>query len=229
MRDTLIYEGIWWFAADPNQKFLGTLTFDQFKGGTLSLTGEPQRHNGVKLILGKTTEGQKVTLDECSFSNQFTDLSDIEKTVFRVKRIFLGEHFQKSEDIKFEKVIVEYSNLDKRINKGSLQGSFRYSNGKENFIKYSNTEGIRTRVNDNTILQIAAKPQISYPTHEHREASIKEKIGIIFELSSDNNTKEYNTLIHIVPDFLNLVIPYDVVTLSIVGIIRAQIDPNNKV
>ena len=127
----------------PENKIAGRLSFDPAAGGHLELLGafaysrtedSDQRYeliHGAVLIKGR---GQyKVTLWDC----------DIEwgegnaETHLRVKVILWTSHFwfDDSEDIQFEKIVVNYTYLDDWMRKGNFKSHLEHFDGQRKFKK----------------------------------------------------------------------------------------------
>jgi len=78
--DAFDYGGFWWNPRQPNERWPGTLHFDQTDGATLSviIPGESQKSElfhqlrSYEIILGLTTESKAVTLFQC-FDRSATD------------------------------------------------------------------------------------------------------------------------------------------------------------
>jgi hypothetical protein len=104
MLEQLDYEGKWWLPNKPNDPFPGSLTFSQDKGAVLSLMGsfdligeDISKH---ELILGETSDGKKITVvGKLSYSIYPYASS---RSLIEFQRIFLGVHFLRPEDIKFD-------------------------------------------------------------------------------------------------------------------------------
>jgi hypothetical protein len=137
--DELLVNGEWWFS-NSNIRFSGKLSFNFKDGGKLTIFGseEPfmrldtsgtpsqqaeesgesdrvcKRKKETTLLLGNSTNGEKITVLASSTpihkSVRREHYSYCERE-FKIDFIFLGIHFEKVENIKFEDVLVEYSGL----------------------------------------------------------------------------------------------------------------------
>lgn len=144
-------KGEWWFPND-NVKFNGELIFNSKEVGKLTLYGPVEsftisdinrdqlektkqnveksniceRKDGNILILGKSDDEEKLTLLSTQSLEQRSAIrqnySFAEKE-FKIDFIFTDIHFEKIEDIKFDSILVEYSNSSKWLADNNLRGS----------------------------------------------------------------------------------------------------------
>jgi hypothetical protein len=150
MIEELNLEGKWWLPDRYNEKFDGSLTIDQQqKRGVLSIMSGPNfltSEMGAKakhdIILGETSEGQKVTLNNCQGLDRRDYGNDLGKYSITAENILLGGYFETRADIIFRSIYVTYRGskinywFDKRFGVG---GSFNSSESseKESFIRYT--------------------------------------------------------------------------------------------
>jgi hypothetical protein len=118
-------EGIWWLPENPDNYFSGILKFDPVKGAKLELTGsfDEDRVLGIPLetddpnksiILGVISR-KEVTLHKCYEFYSSSSSPGIQVSHFDVRTVYLGHHFEKEEDIKFNSISVNYSNLNEWV------------------------------------------------------------------------------------------------------------------
>jgi hypothetical protein len=108
--------GFWWLPSNPDDKVPGILTFSNSDGISLSLMGYfeditdtgSSNHNNYPVILG-VTQKKWVTLYEGVFSHM--SFPGYISQEYRVEKAFIGAHFTNSEEMRFHKIIVEYSYL----------------------------------------------------------------------------------------------------------------------
>lgn len=113
------YQGYWWLPDTPDNRVPGTLVFDPEAGASLELLGSLQGLDGVtlpldpELILGISSDGKSITLKECSRTMGAVSFGGgFATSTFSADMVFVGEHFEQTEDVGFERLIVEYLHLD---------------------------------------------------------------------------------------------------------------------
>jgi hypothetical protein len=120
--------GFWWLPDDPDNRVAGILHYDPVKGIKLELLGflkvddyRVTRCNEfisyVDIILGDTSKGQ-VTCYQC-YQRSRTFFGNSESN-FDVSVIFTGHHFEKVDDIVFDRISVKYLNLERWVAKSGF-------------------------------------------------------------------------------------------------------------
>ncbi len=120
-------KGIWWLPEDPENTYYGALSFDPINGGLLEAMKLSNR-NGLFFgrkprekidIIHGSVHGSLVTLRSCYVINLKHDIrSGFSEAQILVNYIYMGHHFDKVEDIVFEKLSLSYTHLDEWINRG---------------------------------------------------------------------------------------------------------------
>jgi ApeA-like protein len=197
--DALLIDGQWWMA-NSDIKFNGKLTFNSKEGGTLKIFGsaEPfmkldtsrtlsqakeessesekilKSRNGTILLLGDSIDGKKITVlasdspEEKSIMRK--DYSYCERE-FRVQFIFLGIHFEKVEDVRFEYIMVEYSCLENWLSDRELAGrTTSYpSKSEHKYVVEHNYGKIKEfNINDICSIQMLSHPDITIKFGEEK-------------------------------------------------------------
>jgi hypothetical protein len=112
------HHGIWWIPEQSDKKVSGTLRFYPADNASLDLIGsfkdvtELNIFQQPNIILGLTSDGKKVTLHKCYESKSSLSMPGFLKTSFVVSVVFIGHHFERKEDIIFDSLSLNYSNLD---------------------------------------------------------------------------------------------------------------------
>ena len=122
-------KGKWWIPEKPEDKLYGSLKFKHNNHILLELNGLFEKKSTSQrlkpeIILGITSEGKEVTLfqsyeSESSESRiDFNSGSDerIGKQNFRCEYMFVGEHFNRPEDIVFKYLATDFTYLDQWLN-----------------------------------------------------------------------------------------------------------------
>lgn len=110
--ETISYKGKWWLPSNK-QKETGILRIIKDKEIKLELDYFINIKTGVKtsplenfeIILGETTNGEKITLLNCWAAEFFGKF-------FNIEFVFVGEHFNSLKDIKFKSMEFKYSYLN---------------------------------------------------------------------------------------------------------------------
>lgn len=104
--------GIWWIPSNPEIQVSGLLKFSSSTGIRLELIGSLQEHSKVNcpIILG-VTQGKLITLYGSKVSDSRSSAPGFESEKYTVKTAFIGAHFSAPDEIKFNRVAVEYSYL----------------------------------------------------------------------------------------------------------------------
>ena len=117
--DRFEYRGYWWLPDTPDNRVPGTLVFDPEEGTNLDLLGSLRGLEGVsapldpELILGTSSDGRSITLKECSRDTGTLSIgAGFSTSSFSADMVIVGEHFERPEDVGFERLIIEYLHLD---------------------------------------------------------------------------------------------------------------------
>lgn len=115
--ELLEHIGFWWLPSNPENQVPGILKSSDKDGIRLELLGsfgtvkQLLEDSSYEIILGFTKEGKLLTLVEAVTLNSTLPCPGISSQKYRVSLAFLGVHFNKSEEIKFFKLEVEYTYL----------------------------------------------------------------------------------------------------------------------
>ena len=218
--------GIWWAAENPESKISGKLIFRKGKRLELQLTGHPEDleafSKSASVILGNTSKG-RITLHGSFFVIQeFMSSFGLSSRSLYVDKAFVGEHFQRAEDIKFSNLIVQYSYLNEWL---GIHGF--YPAPSEDFdvvIKYKRPDSIKAVVGDYEI-NIIFGFETSYSIMEP-EVNFKQKAFI--EIKPLKNSllsfDEYQEIMQSIQNFLSFALSKPVYPLDVKG----RIDESEK-
>lgn len=113
------YQGHWWTPEQPDEKLPGILRFDPEGGATLSLFGSlraPEGEDEGVPILGHSIENTPITLTSLiwppSIPGMPSGTSRFGTSTVDAGMVIVGEHFEREEEVEFERLIVEYLHLD---------------------------------------------------------------------------------------------------------------------
>lgn len=121
-------EGEWWLPSNPTKKLYGKLTFSKETWPKLELNGVLEEYSVLtvfdfsinampfkhEIILGLSKKGENVTAVNCQGYPSL--LNGFDSSTFTVSKIFVGLHFEKEEDIKFNSLTISFSFLDQWVN-----------------------------------------------------------------------------------------------------------------
>lgn len=125
MNERFEYQGYWWLPEEPEERVPGTLKFSPDEEVTLNLVGSfrgikgssgtmadlfPSSESG--LILGFSVNGKAITLRNCNMTRGSLRMPGFATSTYSSDMVFVGEHFERPEDIGFEGLSVEYAHLE---------------------------------------------------------------------------------------------------------------------
>ena len=196
------YEGIWWLPESSNYKIQGTLKFDPVRGARLEVKF-PFPNKEFKIVLG-TINGMPITLYKFCKHRQFT-------TIVEVDVIFIGIYFEKEEDIIFNSISVNYSNLEEWTGIDVFQIEKLENELK---ITYKPPQRIKAQINDFTIcLDYELKRQVD----RKKEITLKHTAFIKIEPNNPLNFNNYLKILNNLQNFLSFAMKKPVYPLLIKG------------
>lgn len=221
------YKGIWWLPDKPDKEVTGTLRFTPVGGAILDLIGSFQDIENMnkklkpEIILGVSSNGKNITLYKCFETKSSFNFSGFQTSSFYADLVFIGAHFQKSEDIKFKSIFVHYLHLDEWVNISGFDIKHLWEE-KEVIIKYKLPEPFRADINDG--LKIYINFQFTWQSFSfvQKETTIKQKTEIKIETSEDKSFEDYRKIIYHIQKFLTLGIMEPVHPLAITGLTEAN-------
>jgi ApeA N-terminal domain 1 len=128
MMERFEHQGYWWLPDRSEEKVPGTLTFDPDDGASLDLLGSLKGLEGTvdplepEIILGLSSEGKHITLKGCGKTRGTLRFGGgFSTSAFAVSIVFVGEHFERPEDVGFERLVVEYLHLEAWAHQSGIQ------------------------------------------------------------------------------------------------------------
>ena len=224
MMDKFEYEGIWWLPDKPEKQVSGTLRFTPNEGAILDLIGsfkdtkEINKMLELEIILGISSNGKNITLHKCFETKSNVSVPRLLTSSFYANEVFVGAHFQKSEDIKFRELSICYSYLDEWVNISGF--NIQYPDKREVVIKYKQPEPIQASIGEDCKMFIDFQVTIV-----QKEASIKQRTYIRIEPSVEKSLEEYWNIMRDIQNFLSLGVTEPVYPLTITGITEANNSP----
>ena len=127
MSEKFEFKGIWWLPDKPEEQISGTLRFVAAEGAVLELIGsfkDLQDMNKIlepEIILGISSNGKNITLYKCFETKSTISFPGFQTSSFYGNVVFVGVHFQKAEEIKFNNLSIHYLHLDEWILDSSIK------------------------------------------------------------------------------------------------------------
>jgi hypothetical protein len=113
------YQGHWWSPEEPDEKLPGILRFDPEEGTSLNLFGSlrtPEGDADKIPILGLSMDNTPITLTNLIRPPSIPGIPSgtlrFGSSTVTAGMVIVGEHFEREEDIGFERLMVEYLHLD---------------------------------------------------------------------------------------------------------------------
>jgi len=221
------YKGVWWLPSKPGKKVSGTLGFTPNEGAILDLIGSFKDIKDINqilnpdIILGVSSNGKNITLYKCFETRSSLSLPGLLTSSFYASVVFVGVHFEKTEDIKFESLSIHCSYLDDWVNISGFNIQ-HLSDKKELLIKYKWPESIQVSVNDDLKISIVVHADLPTISVVQKEACIKQKTFIRIEPSKAKSLEEYWSIMYHIQNFLSFGVTEPVHPLAIEGITEAH-------
>lgn len=227
------YKGIWWLPDKPEKQVSGTLRFSPHEGAILDLIGSFEDINDFRqilnpdIILGVSSDGKNITLYKCFEITSKVSIPGLQTSSIIASVVFVGVHFKKTEDMKFESLSIHYSHLDEwaNISGFKMRDFYRSSEKKDKktwLIKYELPEPVEAKVNDDLKISLVIRAFLPTLSLVQKEAYIKQKTFVKIEPSKAKPLEEYWNIMSLFQDFLSLGVLEAVYPLSIRGITEAN-------
>lgn len=223
------YKGIWWLPDRPEKQVSGTLTFTPDEGANLDLMGSFKDTVNMnitlkpEIILGVSSKGEYITLYKCFETNSTTSFPRFQTSSrFLANLVFVGVHFQKSEDISFKSISVHYLHLDEWVN---ISGFDIKSWGeKEVIIKYKLPKSFQAKISSGFKVSINFRRKVSSCSFGQKEVTIKQNTEIKIETSEEKPFEDFREIIYHIQNLLTLGITEPVYPLSITGLTEVNVE-----
>ncbi len=217
------YKGIWWLPDKPEEQISGTLRFAAAEGAVLELIGsfkDLQDMNKIlepEIILGISSNGKNITLYKCFETKSTISFPGFQTSSFYGNVVFVGVHFQKAEEIKFNNLSIHYLHLDEWINTSGFDIKYLREEN-EIIIKYKLPEPFQATISDELKILINFRSEGSTFSYFQKEATIKQTTEIEVETPEAKPFEDYIKIMYQIQNFLTLGITEPVYPLAIDGI-----------
>jgi len=215
------YSGKWWLPEIPDGKMFGTLRFDPEKNIKLELKGpfkdidKPNTIQNPKIILGETSNGKQVTLYKCYGSTPIFPISFWSEISLVISFVFIGHHFEKEEDIIFDTMSLNYSNLDEWVGINGLSAKWGESPQGYSYVSridYIYPQKIEIQLKD---FNIALNYMLSFNGITRFEYKLKQTNTLKIETFKPTDFHSYMNICNNFQNFLSLAEGEAVYPLSI--------------
>lgn len=169
-----------------------------------------------EIILGISSNGKNITLYNCFETKSSFSVPGFQTSSFYADMVFIGAHFQKSENIKFKSISVHYSHLDEWANISGVDIPPPLSE-REVVIKYKLPEPIKASINDDYTIHIIIKAKGPTLSVVQKEVSITQKTYIQIKALEEKSFEEYMKVMYHIQNFLSLGVMEPVYPLIIEG------------
>src|SRR5690606_33159699 len=117
MDDNIRWKGYFFHPSKKDDRLPGLLTFSQANGVELELFGHFETVRSVSsrehtILLGFTSEGKKLTLLNCFEGSRGMSMPGFPTSTYSAIYLFVGQHFDTVEDIKFNSCAIEYQDIN---------------------------------------------------------------------------------------------------------------------
>ncbi len=233
MIEEFTHEGKWFLPDRPRKRILGTLTYAPEEGATLNLKGAFVSFDDVQkgqassdIILGVTSEGEKVTLFDCFVTNY--QFGKPEWSSYYVNRVFHGAHFKSKDDIKLNTLYVRYLYLDEWVNVDGFDIDYKnLDTDMEISVEYKRPDPIKVFESDDYKISIVFSVNGPTLSFVQTEASIKQQAYIKIEFPKDRPFSECDAISYHIRNLLNLSTRQPVYAIETTGKTRANKQKRN--
>ncbi|HJU13267.1 MAG TPA: HEPN domain-containing protein [Candidatus Nitrosotalea sp.] len=220
-------KGYWWFPDTPDKKLPGTLYYspdDMHLELIGSLTDITQFHKQFEheIILGFTTNGKPVTLYKCYTSNFSMSHPSIPTTSYRAIFYFVGMHFSKEEDIKFNQVSTHLIHFDEWMGISGFFSDVDDILANKVRILYSQPPAIKFELNEQFSITIGFGYSVNSKLHDEKEQRITQKIAINIEAKSEVSFFEFQKILSDIRQFLGLACLNPIYPLEVNGFTKSN-------
>ena len=215
------YKGSWWLPEKPSTIITGSLQFEANGRMTLELLGaltdaKQPRPQSVPLILGKSTEGESITLYGCIQTNTSFGIEGVRTSTFYVVGVLIGAYFQRPESIVFGSIAVTFPQLDNWI--GASGAGVDFPDRQTLVITKKSSPLVTAALRD-------AKISIAFQFAEYignDAISVKYVPSITIEMTNEIQLRKLLDLLYHLRNFFALAVCHPVYPESIDGFTEAQ-------
>lgn len=212
-----------WIIPQKGECISGILEVFEDGSSELELIGSFGSLNYYPIIIGITSSGRKITLYNCYATNRAFSSGGFKTEKLTVNIVFDGVHFENKDELKFNEVMVNYSNLEEWFGVNNIK--VESDDNKENFTataKYYSEGSPEVEVADNIKLKI--KNFTKFPSRKlvQIDANFKEESFISIYSDSLIDFFECMDIHNCMRNFLSLGVGNPVDIRNIKGVIYKE-------
>jgi len=217
------YDGIWWLPEKPDNKVSGKLKFHPVEGLKLQLIGSFKELKDLNtflqplIILGITSNGKVITLYRCYESQSHMNVPGFLSSSFIASFAFLGCHFEKEEEIRFDFLSLNYSHLEEWTGITGFQENWKIDS-KNHFKKYeviySFPEKVEAKIGN---LSISFDYNFTWGGDKLKEVKLRHTTFIKIKPNKSLHFNNYQDVCYHIQNFLSLAIGKAVFPIIIKG------------
>lgn len=201
------YEGIWWLPDKPEKQVSGTLRYSPTGGATLDLIGSfkelPDMMSPpleLDMILGVSSDGKVITLYKCFETGSKWTSAGLLSTSFYANIVFVGWHFPKPEDLRFNNLSINYSYLEEWTGITGFTWHLQ-EEPKRYGVNYEFPPPVESKVDD---FKISFDYQFKASGDRLREFNLQHTTFIQIEPENELHFEEYDGMLYHIQNFLSL-------------------------
>ncbi|TBR12259.1 MAG: hypothetical protein EPO62_00400 [Candidatus Nitrosotenuis sp.] len=220
-------DGYWWFPEKPDNKVAGTLYYSSDAMrlelmGTLTDVKQHLKQFEYPIIHGISTKGQQITLHKCYASSFSMGYPSFATSKYAILQLFIGLHFQKEDNIKFNKVYAYLTHFDEWM---GVSGFFTEPNSiKENdfHISYSPPKEIKFEIDTKFAISIWFGFNMHTENMGVKEQSIKQNISISIDAKEELQFAQFMNILADIRNFLGLACLNPIYPLEVKGLTKSN-------
>lgn len=226
------YKGKWWIPSESTHEIDGTLKINSNGSGTLELRGElitqdfsefPPTSEEVEIILGRASDGTKITLNNCHLVATSHSPEGFPTQSFDIEKNFLNVHFSTKDEISFKKIIVEFKHFEYLIKSTRIHVIKSPQTADEITINSIRREEIPLFSVNGLIIKIIIDVHSNIIQYPIREITLKETPYIVIESDIERKYADYLKIIDKLQSFFTFCLLKTVYPMKIYGESAASI------
>lgn len=223
MNEIKKYKGTWFIPELKSKPISGELNLYPNSRIELELLGHfpkdnPNKHLKIKIVNGFSSDGTLLTL--------VTGLEIVRKTNYpgtpyskiTFSHLFIGHNFKTINEIQFEKVFVQYDNLDNWVNQSGFKITQKVSPNYEINIDYKKPENILYTIDNEMKLGFSFSVKGIKETIYQKSVSMEQDTNLHIEYSKPIEWEKLIQKVYSFQDFLTLAVFYVVYPQKVIFI-----------
>lgn len=203
-------KGYWWLPEDPENKIQGTLKYQPNEGihlETLGFFGDIQssiRPNEYDIILGVNLNNKPITLVNCFQTGPSFRFPGFQEGNYFSHLLLIGDHFCRSEDIRFKEVYARFTYIDEWINIYGFNIEINPTNPRNYSINYNLPHEIIANISEECSVSLYFTCNFNVPLIVKKELNPKQMAYFRIKYSELEHYKKFLKLQHLFQDLLTL-------------------------